>query len=523
MKQPSNTNPISALDAQVKSLLIQGHVHDADQLLSKQPELPPGLLILHSQVAQKLADFPRMLALAQAAHKMDPHNDSLSLRVLECQIYAGQTRKALTGLDKLQRRASKNSGLLHRIANLYVHCARHQKAYECHAQALRAQPDNPDCKYDLATSCIAAGEFDQAEQLLEEVIRQQPSNWTAWQNRSNLRKQTRESNHVGELKAALNNEARPGADEVPLNYALAKEYEDLGDYRRAVKHLATGAARRRQQLSYRVNEDVATMRRIRSVFSQEFIEQAKMARPHDGPVFVLGMPRSGTTLVDRIISSHSRVSSLGEVNNLSFAVIGASGFARDKESLVEQSSRADFEALGQTYLEGTRGLGEAGPLLIDKTPLNFLYLGIIYLALPGARVIHLRRHPMDSCFAMYKTLFRAGYPFSYDLDDLGTYYVAYRRLMAHWRQVLPGFIHDVSYEDLVKQQEATSRSMLEFCGLDWEEQVLDFHRNRGAAATASAAQVRQPIYSSSVGRWRYFESHLEPLRNKLILNGIYLD
>ncbi|NNL96267.1 MAG: sulfotransferase, partial [Xanthomonadales bacterium] len=214
---------------------------------------------------------------------------------------------------------------------------------------------------------------------------------------------------------------------------------------------------------------------------------------------------------------------LGEVNNLSFAVIGASGFARDKESLVEQSSRADFEALGQTYLEGTRGLGEAGPLLIDKTPLNFLYLGIIYLALPGARVIHLRRHPMDSCFAMYKTLFRAGYPFSYDLDDLGTYYVAYRRLMAHWRQVLPGFIHDVSYEDLVKQQEATSRSMLEFCGLDWEEQVLDFHRNRGAAATASAAQVRQPIYSSSVGRWRYFESHLEPLRNKLILNGIYLD
>ncbi|HSM68281.1 MAG TPA: sulfotransferase, partial [Xanthomonadales bacterium] len=312
-------------------------------------------------------------------------------------------------------------------------------------------------------------------------------------------------------------------DEVPLCYALAKEYEDLGDHRRSIRYLQQGAARRREQLSYRVGEDVETMRRIRKVFTPEHMQATRRGPDEPGPILVLGLPRSGTTLVDRILASHDQVSSLGEVNNLAFAVIGASGEARDKLDLVERSAQADFEALGATYLKGTRGFGEPGPYLVDKTPLNFLYLGLVWLSLPGAKVVHLRRHPMDACYAMYKTLFRAGYPYSYDLDDLGRYYLAYRKLMNHWRQALPGFIHDVDYETLVAQQESTSRELLDFCGLDWEDGVLEFHRHSGAAATASAAQVRQPIYTSSVGRWRHYERQLQPLAEHLTLNGVCID
>ena len=161
--------------------------------------------------------------------------------------------------------------------------------------------------------------------------------------------------------------------------------------------------------------------------------------------------------------------------------------------------------------------------LIDKTPQNFLYLGLIHLSMPGARVIHLRRNPMDECYAIYKTLFRAGYPFSYSLQETGRYYIAYSRLMKHWRSTIPGSFLDVDYEQLIFDQEGETRRILDYLELDWEEGCLYFHRHSGPAATASAAQVRQPIYSSSVGLWRRYEKQLTPFAGKLREHGIEID
>jgi hypothetical protein len=192
-------------------------------------------------------------------------------------------------------------------------------------------------------------------------------------------------------------------------------------------------------------------------------------------------------------------------------------------ALVERSAQIDPGALGCAYDQSLAAYGTAKPRLIDKTPLNFLYLGLIHTSLPQARVIHVRRNPMDSCFAMYKTLFRAAYPFSYDLDDLASYYIAYYRLMEHWRAAIPHAFLDVDYEALVADQENVSRRVLEFCGLEWQPECLEFHRNESPAATASAAQVREPLYTKAVDRWRRYEHQLTPLARRLRAAGITLD
>jgi hypothetical protein len=196
------------------------------------------------------------------------------------------------------------------------------------------------------------------------------------------------------------------------------------------------------------------------------------------------------------------------------------GNVADKGDLIERAAAMNFRALGEAYLTSVAGYERTRARFIDKTPLNYLYLGLIHLALPGARVIHLRRHPMDSCLAMYRTLFRMGYPFSYDLTDLGRYYLAYHRLMEHWRTVAPGAMLAVDYEAVIENQEAESRRILEYCGLAWQPQCLDFHLNDAPVATASAAQVRQPIYTSSLARWRRYERELAPLAEILVQGGI---
>ncbi|NND44159.1 MAG: tetratricopeptide repeat protein, partial [Xanthomonadales bacterium] len=301
-----NPTPTPGPQAAIHALLRDERFEEADRLLCGLQNPPLALLLIHSQVAQKLGDFPRMLQLAARAAERERDGFQAALRLVECQVYAGESAQALEGLRALRRKATKSPDMLHRIAKMYIHCARHDLARACHQDALRAQPDNADFMYDLATSCVAAGDFERAATLFDEVIRRQPDNWIAWQNRSNLRKQTPESNHVGELKAALHNLPQPGPDEVPLCYALAKEYEDLGDHRRSIKYLQMGAARRREMLSYRVSEDVATMRRIRQAFNAKLMGSAPEAPEQPGPIFVLGLPRSGTTLVDRILASHSQ-------------------------------------------------------------------------------------------------------------------------------------------------------------------------------------------------------------------------
>ena len=210
---------------------------------------------------------------------------------------------------------------------------------------------------------------------------------------------------------------------------------------------------------------------------------------------------------------------MGEISDFAQTLNRLSRYA-DRQQLLEESVRIDPDQYGQSYIRSVASYGSNAPYFIDKTLTNFLYIGLIAKALPGASIVHLRRHPVDSCLAMYRTLFHMGNPFSYDLDDLAEYYIAYDALMRHWQSVYPGIIFDVSYEELVDNQERVSKDIIAHCGLDWESTCLEFDRNKAAVATASAAQVRKPIYRDALARWQRFETQLAPLIERLRKAGI---
>ena len=445
--------------------------------------------------------------------------------------FDGNVGAAINTLQKLESRSRNDHLLLQQIAELYLKCGQHESAGKCYARSVELQPSNPEYLYNLAASKTAMGKLDEAEALFTRVIRLRPDDYGAWLNRSGLKTQTPESNHVEQLKYVKSQLRPEDPGQVQVCYALAKELEDLGQYDEAFAFLQEGSHQRRLTMQYDVREDETAMSSIVRCFDETLLTSARPTNDSERPVFILGLPRSGTTLIDRIISSHSQVSSLGEHDMLPLTLMNmtAGGTASagsdvfDKATLIEQSTKIDFSELGRRYTKGIDGFGNPAARLVDKTPLNFLYLGLIHLALPGAKIIHMRRHPVDSCYAIYKTLFRAGYPFSYSLQEVGRYYLAYHGLMDHWRKTIPQAFLEVDYEKVIADQEGETRRILDYLGLEWEDACLDFHRQRGAAATASAAQVRQPIYSTSVGLWRQYEQQLAPLAGKLSEFGIEID
>ncbi len=248
----------------------------------------------------------------------------------------------------------------------------------------------------------------------------------------------------------------------------------------------------------------------------------------DAPIFIVGLPRAGSTLVERILSSHTGVRAAGELRHFMLALAAAARAKSGRNDLPQReaialSPQLDFAALGRDYLARCRPAARDAPRFIDKMPVNYLYCGLIRRALPNARIVHVARTPQAACYAIYRMLFRDGYPFSYDLDELAQYYIAYRRLMDHWQRTMPGVIHELSYERLVADQEGETRRLLEFCGLGWEDACLDFHLNPAASATASAHQVRRPIYRSAVDEWRHYAAQLAGLRSRLEAAGIAVE
>jgi len=294
--------------------------------------------------------------------------------------------------------------------------------------------------------------------------------------------------------------------------------------RRAFAALRTGAQLKRRLVNYDSASETGAIRGIEAAFGLAEAAAASPGFDETGPIFVVGMPRTGTTLVERILSSHSEVESIGEFPDFpqllreqaDLAAMAAQG---EQLTRAQASVCIDFAALGRHYLEAARQLCSA-PRFVDKLPYNALYCGHIHKALPRARIIHLVRDPMDTCYAVFKTLFHQSYSYSYDLDDLADYYIAYRRLMDHWHRVLPGAILDVAYEDIVADPEREARRILAWCDLEWQPAVLEFHRSARDSTTASAAQVRRPVYAGSVGKWRNFAEELAGLRARLAAAGV---
>jgi tetratricopeptide (TPR) repeat protein len=436
--------------------------------------------------------------------------------------------EALNIIDQSIEREPRNAKHLIHRAQCLLALKRLPEALTAYDAAAALSPDDAQILFNRAAVRRYLGQLAQAEADYDRVIVLKPDDYEAYLNRADLRVQNAGRNHVSELEALLARGLNDAQGEVFVRYALAKEYEDLKNYPQSFAHLKRGAELRRKQLRYDVSVDVATADWIMEAFaeiqpppSQAPIVDASV----DAPIFIVGLPRSGSTLVDRILSSHSQVYSAGELHAFAMALVDAvrrqSGQSNlPRRELVALSAQVDFEALGSSYRKLASSDVPPGVRFTDKMPLNYLYLGLIRRALPQAKIIHVSRKPMAAGYAMYKMLFQDGYPFSYDLSELGQYYEAYNRLMNHWRKVLPGAIYDLAYEDLVADQVGETRKLLQHCGLEWQDACANFHLNAAAATTASASQVRQRIYTESVSQWRHYAQELAELSDVLRAGGI---
>jgi tetratricopeptide (TPR) repeat protein len=398
-------------------------------------------------------------------------------------------------------------------------------AYE---RAIAFAPNEPHFVFNRATVRRFLGDLEGAEQDYDRVISLKRDDYEAYLNRSELRVQTLERNHVHQLQGLLAGGIPHWRGEVALRYAIAKEYEDLTEYERSFEHLQSGARLRRAHLQYDVVNDISTVDWIQQAYPVCVGVAPSTEAGKAAPIFIVGLPRSGSTLVERILGGHSKVHMGGELPQFALSVVAAvkrgSGAAQlTRQQLIARSATADFGALGQDYMTRVRALGIRSDCFTDKMPLNYLYCGLIRRALPNARIVHVRRQPMAACYAIYKTLFQDGYPFSYDLQELGRYYIAYRRLMRHWSATLPGAILDLRYEDLVADPVQQTRRLIDFCGLEWEDACVDFHTNTAPTTTASAVQVRRRLYSTSVSQWRNYATQLAPLQEQLKVAGIHED
>jgi tetratricopeptide (TPR) repeat protein len=474
-------------------------------------------------------DWPKALLQIDRALEARPGMPRMLLNRAQCLLPLGRRREAQESANEALAATSRDAVLLDALGNFFSFAGDQHGALKAFDRAVSLVPDNAHFIFNRATVLRFLGHLSAAEAEYDKVIALRPKDFEAYQNRSQLRKQTADRNHTAELEALVAKGFADWRSEVHIRYSLAKEYEDLSEYAKSFDHLQKGAKTLRTNLNYDVTADVATVDWIIEAFPSSPTSTPLPAAPGESiPLFIVGLPRTGTTLVDRILSSHSKVQSAGELNDFALALVSAvrrnnNNMAQlPRRELVARSAHIDFDALGREYLGRAAAAVSGSEYFTDKMPLNYLYCGLIRRALPNAKIIHLTRHPMACGYAMYKALFKDGYPFSYDLREIAQYYVAYRRLMDHWTSTMPGAIYTLSYEDLVADQIGESRQLLAFCGLEWEDTCADFHRNTAATTTASAWQVRQPIYDTSVAQWRHYATRLATLSDALTSAGIAL-
>jgi cytochrome c-type biogenesis protein CcmH/NrfG len=405
------------------------------------------------------------------------------------------------------------------LGSISIRLMRQDEALRAYLEAQRLNPQEVRLQMSLGHLHKTAGRRSESEQAYKASLQLDPGHAEAYWSLADLKNYTFSEAEVAAMRALLAATGRERSSEAQLHFALGRALEQRHEYPEAFSHYARGNALRRLDSPFDIGRFEAKTARVRRYFDQAFFAARAGAGCDDpAPIFIVGLPRSGSTLVEQILASHSQVDGTMELQNI--LTIVREFDRRDAnwdaypESLREVSAQ-QLRGLGQRFLGETAPLRSGRAHFIDKMPNNFSHVGLIHVLLPRATVIDVRRHPLDACFSTFRQYFAEGQSFSYDLEDLGRYYRCYLQLMDHWDEVLPGKVLHVSYEALVRDPENCVRRLLAHCQLPFESACLSFHQNPRAVRTASAEQVRQPIYQSAVGYWRHFARELEPLRHAL--------
>ncbi len=428
--------------------------------------------------------------------------------------------KALPLYEEAMRRRPNNHGLMMEYAAILQEAGRSEEALDIAFRALELAPqDDLLSMMAMSQRLLDDGRHDEALQYSRKILEISPDAVTVFSNIANSRKFQEGDPEIAQMEQALTRDGLEDEANTSLHFSLGKVYNDCKRYDDAFHHYLSGNRIKRQTIEYDRQQQEEYFDLLIDFFDQQFFAQ----RPWPGmesdlPIFIVGMPRSGTTLTEQIISSHPQVfgaGELGDMGRISSHLTTLAGKGGEYPGALLQLDGDVLSAVTTRFLENLHAYAPDASHIIDKMPHNFMQLGTIAYLLPRARVVHCKRNPLDNCISIFFQHFNSGHNYKWDLEDLGHYYSMYERLIEHWKSVLPNPLFEVQYEEMVADQEALSRRLIEFCGLEWDDSCLEFHKSSRAVKTASHWQVRQPIYKSSTDRWKRYEKHLEPLQKGL--------
>jgi tetratricopeptide (TPR) repeat protein len=469
-----------------------------------------------SLVADRAHDAERLLhhALKQSAHI------PLAYRGLgPALVQIGRLKEAEAAARYLEKIEPESPQTWVTIASVATRLLRQEEALEAYERAAQLKPDEVGLRMSAGHLQKTLGRRRDSEGSYKAALQMEPGHAEAYWSLADLKNYSFSDEEIAAMQKLLASDKRERSNDAQLHFALGRAFEQRHDYGQAFAHYAEGNALRRLDAPFDIEGFERRSARIRAFFDASFFAaRSGSGDPSSAPIFIVGLPRSGSTLIEQILASHSQVEGTMELPNMLYMVGQFDDLSSARDGYPEtvgRASAAQLAALGRRYLEETAPLRSGRAHFTDKLPNNFSHIGLIYAILPRAILIDARRHPMDACFSTFKQHFAVGQTFSYGLEDLGRYYRCYLSLMDHWDKVLPGKVLHLQYEDLVRDPEANIRRLLEHCGLPFEPACLSFHETRRAVRTPSAEQVRQPLYTSGVGYWRHFEKELEPLRRAL--------
>ncbi len=517
-----------------------------EQALSLGPPTAPVLANLGGALAQ-LGRFPDAIERFEAALELQPELVETRRSLADALLEIGRPSDAYRHITEAASTGQPSVAVQVSLGNILHALGRSQEAIECFETILKMQPDFPHLRCSLANVLRQLGRVEKAIEHYENALDQDPNYaeghyniglafqdlgkkdealaafrkavkldvncGKAWLGISAVSKNAFDENEVNTLLNMVQTTDTAAADRMGLGFALGKHFENSGRHNEAAAQYLQANPLKRAVFDYDIDKDLLAMNNLRTRFNAAFLDKWRDAGlPDQTPIFIVGMPRSGTTLVEQILASHSRVFGAGELTLLARAIIDTFPMPDgvDYTGVLDDASAEKFHTVARKYIDGLPNTD--ADYITDKLPHNFLNVGMIRILFPNARIVHCRRDPRDTCFSIYKNLFGAyGHFYAYDLQELARYYVGYAALMDHWEDVMPGKLHAVEYETLIDNQEQTTRDLLDACGLEWDPACLDFHKTKRPVATISASQVRQPVYRDSIGAWKAYEKMLQPL------------
>lgn len=510
----------------VISYLAANRLGDAERLcryFMQQNKTHVEGMRLMAEIATRTGVFDDAEFLLETVMELAPDHIEAEIQLAHVLLRRQRFHKAHKRVKAIYERNKNPSSQVQALyASVCFGVGENEEAVKTYQEMIRVSPNDPQLRVSLAHIYNATGESPKAVDLFKQAYGLKPDFGDAFWSLANTKSYRFTEEELASMKERVNAPSTPQLDKTQMHFALGKAYEDSKDYDAAFSHYQAGNTLKRETSNHSKEQlDIRISTQL-DVCTAELFERLKDVG-HDAPdpIFILGLPRAGSTLLEQILASHSNVDGTMELHDILDLAKRLRG--RDKASdpspryprILGELPTERFAQFGQQFIEDTRAYRGTAPYFIDKMPNNFFHIGLIKLILPNAKVIDARRHPMACCFSGYKQLFGEGQEFSYGLEEIGNYYRQYVDLMNHWDEVLPGFVLRVQHEDVIADLEGQVRRILNFCGLEFEESCVEFHKTKRTVRTPSAEQVRQPINKSGVDQWCHFESHLDPLKHAL--------